>query len=68
MNHIDSYTDAKYQVKSIRAIELRFDKIYKKDDIFVLEQDAVIVGTVRREVLTAKTLTLLDSLSEWSSA
>jgi len=64
MNKIDSYHDAKEMLKSVRAIELRFDKILKNKQYFTLMQDGLPVGTVYRDVLTDKCIAKLDSLAE----
>jgi len=63
MNRIESYINAKEDIKNIRAIELRFDKVVRNDNAFSLIQDGIHIANVYRKTLTEKTVTLLDSLA-----
>ncbi len=63
MNEIRSFKTTKDELKNIRAIELRFDKIVRNDSSYTLIQDDIVIGSVTRKSLTDKTVILLDSLA-----
>ena len=65
MNHIESYIDKKDAIKSIRAIELRFDKILiKNTKEFLLYQDGIYVATINGDCLIDKARSKLESLAD----
>lgn len=63
MNQVDSYRNSRSEMKNIRAIELRFDKVIRNDNTFTLIQDGIHIAIIYRHSLTEKTVIKLDALA-----
>lgn len=64
---MEDFEKAKKRIEfeNIRAIELRFDKIIKNDNSYILMQNDLLVGTVSIECLNYATRSKLNSLAEF---